>query len=82
MVKGTYEYKASLLSEEVKINVNYHLQNILSNKLNPSRTSMEYLFEIFNENINTTPSDIECNDCRRAIRDFWIQQTTLWNQEK
>lgn len=75
-----YELKANKLNESQRKEIKLHIERIIGhNSYNPSRDSMVKLFEYFNQYINCTPSDVDCGDCRRAIRDFWKKMLTIWN---
>jgi ferredoxin-thioredoxin reductase catalytic subunit len=50
--------------------------NKIAGKLQPDAQALRYLFEMFNKHIHEY--DNKCGECRKHVRDFWINVSSKW----
>ena len=50
----------------------------VGHKLEPPKSDLILLFKMFDKYINAYKLDLNCNHCRKTIRDFWINAVKEW----
>lgn len=78
-----YYDKANLLPVEVRPKIQEALKEIKGiHGLSSSNSYLVYLFDVFNKNINPTPTDRKCDGCVNTITGFWKEMTELWQKNQ
>ena len=74
--------KSKTLPEDVKQRIIKEIELIGKAIMAPPRSSIEKIFDIFNEYINAYQSDRKCSSCISAVYKFWKGAIKQWKKEK
>lgn len=52
---------------------------IRKNRLQPNKTQVKVLFDVYNKHISDRLTDTECPGCVAAVTEYWKKMTKKWN---
>lgn len=75
----SYEVEANKIPKNIKVKIKQASINV-GGKLQPPKSDLNYLFEVYHKYITYYPPEImiDCNNCRKRVRNFWRNITTKW----